>query len=92
MTFDRAMVIALNALGHIAGDAPLLDRFCRESGTRPDDLPHSAGEPEFLGGVLDFVLAEDRRLIAFCGAAGLGSEEPAQARAALPGADRGGGT
>ena len=86
MTPDRAMVIALNALAHIAGDEVLLDRFCRESGTAPAHLKAAAGEPAFLGGVLDFMLADEARLLAFCEEQALAPELPARARRALPGA------
>jgi Protein of unknown function (DUF3572) len=87
MTLDRAMVIALNALGHIAGDEVLLQRFCRESGVDASDLRSLAGEPGFLGGVLDFMLADEARLLAFCEAERIQPGEPASARRALPGSD-----
>ena len=76
------MVIALYALGHIVGDGPLLQHFCRESGLDASDLKPLAG---FLGGVLDFMLAEETRLLAFCEAACIAPDEPANARRALPG-------
>jgi len=87
MTSDRAAVIALNALGHIAGDEELLRRFCRESGMDAAGLGAVAEEPAFLGGVLDFMLADEARLLAFCNAHDIPPDEPARARRALPGGE-----
>lgn len=85
MTRDRAETIALLALGFLAGDPELLGRFLGESGLGPDRLRGAAGDPALLGGVLDFLLADDARVLAFAAEAGLKPEEPLRARAALPG-------
>lgn len=87
MTGEEASILALRALAHVAGDEALLRQFLHESGVAPEDLARHAGEPEFLAGVLDFLLAREAGLLAFCEAEGLAPELPAQARRALPGGE-----
>lgn len=88
MTRDDAEFLAIRALGHIAGDDDLLGDFLSLSGLSPDELRERAGEPETLGGILDFMLADEARLLAFCEAADLKPDLPARARMALPGGER----
>ncbi|MBX3508454.1 MAG: DUF3572 domain-containing protein [Parvibaculum sp.] len=88
MTRDDAEMLAIKALGHIAADGDLLGDFLSLSGLSPDELRERAGEPEMLGGILDFMLADEARLLAFCEAAELRPELPARARLALPGGER----
>ncbi|MDX5366077.1 MAG: DUF3572 domain-containing protein [Alphaproteobacteria bacterium] len=88
MTRDDAELLAIQALGHIAGDDDLLGDFLSLSGLSVDELRDRAGEPETLGGILDFMLADEARLLAFCEAAELQPELPARARMALPGGER----
>lgn len=44
-----------------------------------------AGDPEFLGFVLDFLLSDEAALVAFAEESGLSPDRPLRARAALPG-------
>jgi hypothetical protein len=85
MTPESAETIALKALAFIAADADELERLLARSGLTPEALRHLAGDAALLGGVLDFLLEHDGRLVAFCQDAGLAPEEPSQARARLPG-------
>jgi hypothetical protein len=48
-------------------------------------LRAGAGDPAFLGSVLDFLMMDDAWVVAFCDAAGIAYTVPMQARAALPG-------
>jgi hypothetical protein len=57
------------------------------SGMAPADLRRRAGEPDFLGFVLDFILADEARARAFAEAHDLAPEAALRARAALPGGD-----
>jgi hypothetical protein len=82
---EAAETLALNALGWLAGQDALLPAFLAATGASLAEVAQRAGEPEFLGAVLDFLLAEDARVIAFCDSAGLPYGQPMQARAALPG-------
>ncbi|PKQ07541.1 MAG: DUF3572 domain-containing protein [Alphaproteobacteria bacterium HGW-Alphaproteobacteria-12] len=87
MNKDEAERLAICALSHIAADDDLLGDFLALSGLSPDELRSHAGEPEFLGGILDFILADEARLVAFCKAEEIRPRLPATARRALPGGE-----
>lgn len=87
MKTDQAELIAIQALGHIAGEEDLLFAFVDLTGLSPDELRARAGEPEILGGVLDFILMDDQRLLAFCQAVNMKPEIPGIARRLLPGGE-----
>lgn len=87
MKADQAELIAIQALGHIASEEDLLYAFVDISGLSPDDLRSRAGEPEILGGVLDFILMDEHRLITFCETVRLHPEMPGIARKLLPGGE-----
>lgn len=87
MNRDEAEMLAIRALGHIAADEDLLGDFMALSGLSTDELRLRAGEAELLGGILDFMLADEARLLAFCEAEELRPELPARARRALPGGE-----
>ena len=82
---EMAEVLALQALAWLMSDDALAGQFLAASGADRGDLASRAGDGAFLGGVLDFLMEEDARVIAFCDQAGLAYERPMQARAALPG-------
>ena len=86
MNIEHAAVIALEALKHISADEVLLRRFMVESGLDQATLGAEAASPAFLAGVLDFLLADETALVAFCEAAALAPELPMRARGLLPGA------
>ena len=85
MQRDAAETVGLRALAWLAGNDELLPVFLGSTGASLDDLRAGAGEPAFLGSVLDFVMMDDAWVVAFCDAAGLAYEAPMRARAALPG-------
>ncbi|MEO0681903.1 MAG: DUF3572 domain-containing protein [Pseudomonadota bacterium] len=87
MTPQAAETLALEALGWLAADADRLGPFMAEAGVDPAELRARAGEPEFLGFVLDHLLADEERLLAFCDDVRQPYEAPARARQALPGGD-----
>lgn len=82
---DAAETLALQALTWIAGQDDLLAAFLGSSGMSERDLRSSAGSPEVLAAVLDFLLMDDAWVIGFCDAAGLAYDRVAMARTALPG-------
>lgn len=84
---DQAELLALQALGWIAGQEDLAGSFLGATGAGVDDLRERAGDPEFLGFVLDFLLSDEEALLAFCQASGVAPDRPMRARAALPGGD-----
>ncbi|MBL8907639.1 MAG: DUF3572 domain-containing protein [Rhizobiales bacterium] len=81
-----AEVIALNCLGFLAEDGDRLGRFLAISGVSPQALRAQAREPSFLAGVLDYLLADEKLLLAFSEAQGLLPETVIAARLRLPGA------
>lgn len=87
MTPEFAELIGLKALAWLAGNDELCPVFLGSSGASEADLRTGAQDPAFLGAVLEFVTMDDQWVIAFCDSAGLGYEEPIQARQALPGGE-----
>ena len=81
-----AETVALQALAFLASEAAALRGFMGRSGATSDDLRTGARAPQFLAAVLDFLLEQDERLLAFCDQAQVTPEEAQRARAALPGA------
>tara|TARA_R110002012_G_scaffold83952_1_gene210728 strand:+ start:671 stop:955 length:285 start_codon:yes stop_codon:yes gene_type:complete len=82
---EKAELVAIQALGWVAGNEDVLGQFMGASGVSVDDLRGAAGDPAFLGALLDFVMLEDAWVTGFCDAAGLPYDAPMRARAALPG-------
>jgi hypothetical protein len=82
---DAALVLALQALGWIAADDEIFPVFLNATGAGIAEVRSRASDPEFLASVLDFLLQDDRWVIAFCDAQGHPYTAPQAARAALPG-------
>jgi Protein of unknown function (DUF3572) len=86
MTSDDAETIALKALAYLTNRADALERFLALSGAGPADLRARAGEPDFLAGVADFLLADEALLTGFCEAEALDAKSVHMARHVLAGA------
>lgn len=84
---ESAETLALRAFGWLLEDPEMLSAFLGLTGATGTDLARGAQDPAFLGAVLDFVLAEDARVMACAGAVGCPPEAVATARAHLPGGD-----
>lgn len=82
-----AELLALQALGWLAGNEDLLGVFMGATGVSGDELASRAGEGAFLASVLDFLLMDDAWVVAFCDATGTPYAAPLQARAWLPGGE-----
>ena len=82
-----AETLALQALSWIVADQDVAARFMGQTGIGPAELRASVSDPEFLGFVLDFILADEPALLAFCEARSIAPERPLRARAGLPGGD-----
>lgn len=82
---ESAEAMALQALSWLLGQDDLIGAFLNASGAAQGDLAQLAGQPVFLGAVLDFLTEDDARVMAFCDQAGLPYMAPMQARLALPG-------
>jgi len=78
--------LALLSLAHIAGDEALFARFFALSGLDQASLKARAGEPAVLGGVLDFVLGDERLVLSLAQTFDVPAEAFASARRKLPGA------
>ena len=79
-------VVGLAALGFLAGEPERLVRFLGLTGMEVDDLRERAGSPELLGGVLEYLLADESLLFLFAEAEALHPADVAAARQRLPGA------
>ena len=82
-----AETLAVQALAWLAEDATRLGGFLAMTGAEAGTLRQAAGDPAFLGAVLDFLLTDDAHVLGFAAAADIAPETVAQARAALPGGD-----
>ncbi|MEM8536636.1 MAG: DUF3572 domain-containing protein [Pseudomonadota bacterium] len=87
MNPERAELIALQALGWLAGNDALCPVFLGASGGSVDDMRSRASDPAFQAAVLDFITMDDAWVVAFCDAVDLRYEDPLAARHALPGAE-----
>lgn len=88
MNRDAAETLALRALAWMAGQEEMASRFAAATGMPLSEASGRLQDPVFLASVLEFLLNEDRWVIAFCDAEGLRYEEPMKALVALPGGRR----
>ena len=70
MTPESAEILALEGLGWLAGQEEGLDRFLAISGLDPASLRAAAGSPGTGLAVVEFLLANEPLLLAFCEATG----------------------
>lgn len=66
ITPERAEILALEALAWLAGRPEDIGRFLTVSGLDAADLRRAADNPDLLGSLLDFLLANEPLLIDFC--------------------------
>ena len=84
---EQAETLGLQALGWLVGQEELADAFLGSTGVSAEELRSRAADPEFLGFVLDFLLADEAALLAFCEQIDIQPDRPFRARAALPGGE-----
>ena len=84
---EAAQVMALRMVEFLSGEDGLLEAFVATSGVAPHDLGQRLSEPETLAAVMDFVLQDDSRVIAFARQAGVDPTVIPGLRAFLPGGD-----
>jgi hypothetical protein len=82
---EAAEMLAIQALGFIAAEPQRLEAFLAATGLTLDRLRESATEPDFLGGVLEHMLADESLLLAFAESAAIDPAALARARNALGG-------
>jgi hypothetical protein len=85
MAPEQAEIIALQALAWVLGEDDLRDVFLGASGASVDDMRARAGDVDFQGAVLGFLLMDDAWVIRFCDSHGLAYETPYGAQQSLPG-------
>jgi len=88
MNAEQAELIALRALGWLAGEDELWPVFLGATGAAAEDARDRARDPAFLASVLEFLTSDDTMVMAFCDSAALKYDDPLRARYALPGAER----
>ena len=84
-TSEAAAALAVAALGFIAGDGERLGRFLAITGIGPESIRAAAREPDFLLGVLDYLVSDEPLLIAFAEENDFEPEHVARAREVLAG-------
>ena len=77
--------LAIAALGFIAAEPERLSRFLALTGIDPASIRAAAREPQFLVGVLDHILNEERLLLDFATESDVDPEAVMRARDALAG-------
>jgi hypothetical protein len=82
---ERAEALAIAALSFLANDEDRLGAFLALSGLGPESLRSAAGEPQFLLGVLDHVVSDEKLLLDFAEHEGVDPFDVTRARHALEG-------
>ena len=85
MDGEAAETLALEALAFLASDERRLGALLAQAGWTLPELRAGLADSHVLAGILDFVLSDERLLVAFCEVSGCGPETPMRARRALPG-------
>jgi hypothetical protein len=83
---EAAETMALTALSWLLEDPDRAGRFCAATGLGGADLARYVGDAAFLGGVLDFILEDERLLVELASASDTPPEAFSAARQRLPGA------
>lgn len=84
--YPDAEVTALKALGFLASEPERLQRFMDLSGLDIQAIRSSASDAAFLGGLLDYLLADQTLLLLFAESEQLPPERIVRIRRQLPGA------
>jgi hypothetical protein len=82
---EAALALAIQALEYLAQESEQLGRFLALSGLDPTTIRAAARQPEFLAGVLEYILNDERLVVAFTASLDVPPERVAQARAVLMG-------
>ncbi len=83
MSLADAETLALQILAFLAEDGPRLGRFLAATGVRGEELQTSAGEPETLLAVTQYLLEDESLLLVFASSAGIAPEQIGQANRLL---------
>ena len=83
MNQEAAEILALQALAFLAADERGLEGFLRMSGLDPDELRERANEHNLLAAVLDYLMGDEKLLLAFTAEYGCPDDAPRRARTIL---------
>lgn len=83
---EEAELLAIHALGFLGADTERLQRFMDLSGLDVAAIRAGAGNPGFLGGILDHLLGDESLLLIFAEEQNMRPERIAELRRKLPGA------
>jgi hypothetical protein len=83
---EAAEALAVEALAFLADDPARLGRFLAETGIGPEAIRDAAREPDFLAGVLQHIVGDERLLLDFAAHAQIKPAVIPRACAALGGA------
>lgn len=82
---SESQAIALKGLTYLVPRPDLLEAFMAATGVDEQAIRGRVEDPGLLTGVLEFLLADERLLLAFCEECGLDPAAPATAHARLTG-------
>lgn len=83
LTRDGAEALAIEALSFVAAEPGLLAQFAAVTGHTPASIRADASSPEFLAGVLDFLMSDESLLLVFASHQSITPPEIMAARQAL---------
>jgi hypothetical protein len=83
---ENAATLAAEALAFLAEDIERIGPFLALTGIDPAEIRRSAGDPEFLAAVLQYVLEREDLRVEFTQQSGCSPEELDRARQSLAGA------
>lgn len=84
-THSAAQSLCQDILGWLANDPAVLGRFLADSGLSPAELRPAIARGDLDLALVDFLLADETLLLAFCAAHDLDPTMPARLRLSLPG-------
>lgn len=82
-TPEQAEMLAIQALGYLAGTEEELQRLMMTTGMDTESLRQSAQSRSGLAGLLDYICQDESILLGFCEAARIKPDEPMRALHAL---------
>ena len=82
---EAALGMAVQALEYLAREPERLGRFLALSGLDPTTIRAAARQPEFLAGVLEYVMNDESLLVALTASLDVPPERVSQARTVLMG-------
>jgi hypothetical protein len=65
LTKAHAEAIGIAGLSYLAADPERIGRFLAITGLGPENIRSAAGDPSFLPALLDYLLANEKDLLAF---------------------------